>query len=157
MLNFLNTECKDAMNLTDFIDTLSITFKELEETAKNGYIHGIQTTLLQGIQKLHMNNRPIHCTDMKRETLYIKENNEWEKDSSKEKVKVAIGDLAQKHRVAMAEWEKSNPNWKDTETGKEEYIQLVQSLMSDVQDDAYESKMIKSIAKNTLIDDTVKN
>ena len=80
---------------------------------------GISSVFINGLNQLDTYNRPIHCTDMKRETLYIKENNEWEKDSSKEKVKVAIGDLAQKHRVAMAEWERSNPNWKETETGKE--------------------------------------
>lgn len=154
---FLNEQCKDAINLSDFLESLKIQLSDINYIKDKSLMDGISSVFINGLNQLDTYKRPIHCTDMKRETLYIKENNEWEKDSSKEKVKVAIGDLAQKHRVAMAEWEKSNPNWKDTETGKEEYIQLVQSLMSNVQDDAYESKMIKSIAKNTLIDDTVKN
>lgn len=154
---FLNEQCKDAINLSDFLESLKIQLSDINYIKDKSLMDGISSVFINGLNQLDTYKRPIHCTDMKRETLYIKENNEWEKGSSKEKVKVAIGDLAQKHRVAMAEWEKSNPKWKDTETGKEEYIQLVQSLMSDVQDDAYENKMIKSIAKNTLIDDTVKN
>lgn len=154
---FLNEQCKDAINLSDFLESLKIQLSDINYIKDKSLMDGISSVFINGLKQLDTYKRPIHCTDMKRETLYIKENNEWEKDSSKEKVKVAIGDLAQKHRVAMAEWEKSNPNWKDTETGKEEYIQLVQSLMSDVQNDAYENKMIKNIAKNTLIDDSVKN
>lgn len=154
---FLNEQCKDAINLSDFLESLKIQLSDINYIKDKSLMDGISSVFINGLKQLDAYKRPIHCTDMKREILYIKENNEWEKDSSKEKVKVAIGDLAQKHRVAMAEWEKSNPNWKDTETGKEEYIQLVHSLMSDVQDDAYESKMIKNIAKNTLIGDTVKN
>lgn len=154
---FLNEQCKDAINLSDFLESLKIQLSDINYIKDKSLMDGISSVFINGLKQLDTYKRPIHCTDMKRETLYIKENNEWEKDSSKEKVKVAIGDLAQKHRVAMAEWEKSNPNWKDTETGKEEYIQLVQSLMSDVQDGAYENRMMKSIAKNTLIDDSVKN
>lgn len=154
---FLNEQCKDAINLSDFLESLKIQLSDINYIKDKSLMDGISSVFINGLKQLDTYKRPIHCTDMKRETLYIKENNEWEKDSSKEKVKVAIGDLAQKHRVAMAEWEKSNPNWKDTETGKEEYIQLVQSLMSDVQNDAYENKMIKNIAKNTFIDDSVKN
>lgn len=154
---FLNEQCKDAINLSDFLESLKIQLSDINYIKDKSLMDGISSVFINGLKQLDTYKRPIHCTDMKRETLYIKENNEWEKDSSKKRVKVAIGDLAQKHRVAMAEWEKSNPNWKETETGKEEYIQLVQSLMSDVQDDANENKMIKSIAKNTLIDNNVKN
>lgn len=152
---FLNEQCKDAINLSDFLESLKIQLSDINYIRDKSLMDGISSVFINGLKQLDTYKRPIHCTDIKRETLYIKENNEWEKDSSKERVKVAIGDLAQKHRVAMAEWEKSNPNWKETETGKEEYIQLVQSLMSDVHDDANENKMIKSIAKNTLINDNV--
>ena len=113
MLNFLNTECKDAMNLTDFIDTLSITFKELEETAKNGYIHGIQTTLLQGIQKLHMNNRPIHCTDMKRLSFYMKDNDEWSKQESITKINKALDKIVDKQFACLQQWKSENPDWEN--------------------------------------------
>jgi hypothetical protein len=154
---FLNEQCKDAINLSDFLESLKIQLSDINYIKDKSLMDGISSVFINGLKQLDTYKRPIHCTDIKRETLYIKENNEWEKDSSKERVKIAIGDIAQKHRVAMAEWEKSNPNWQETETGKEEYIQLIQSLMSDVQDDANENKIIKSIAKNTLIDDSVKN
>ena len=154
---FLNEQCKDAINLSDFLESLQIQLSDINYIRDKGLMDGISSVFINGLKQLDTYKRPIHCTDIKRETLYIKENNEWEKDSSKERVKVAIGDLAQKHRLAMAEWERSNPNWKESETGKEEYIQLVQSLMSDVQDDTNENKMIRSIAKNTFIDDNIKN
>tara|TARA_A200000113_G_C8866597_1_gene355011 strand:+ start:1295 stop:2239 length:945 start_codon:yes stop_codon:yes gene_type:complete len=154
---FLNEQCKDALNMSDFLESLKIQLSDINYIRDNGLMDGISSVFINGLKQLDTYKRPIHCTDVKRETLYIKENNEWEKDGSKEKVKTAIGDLAQKHRIAISDWEKSNPNWKDSENGREEYIQLVQSLMSDVQDDTSENRIIKNIAKNTLIDDTVKN
>lgn len=154
---FLNEQCKDAINMSDFLESLKIQLSDINYIRDNGLMDGISSVFINGLNQLETYKRPIHCTDVKRETLYIKENNEWEKDSSKERVKTAIGDLAQKHRSAITDWERSNPNWKDTDTGREEYIQLVQSLMSDVQDDTNENRIIKTIAKNTLIDDTVKN
>jgi hypothetical protein len=154
---FLNEQCKDAINMSDFLESLKIQLSDINYIRDNGLMDGISSVFINGLNQLETYKRPIHCTDVKRETLYIKENNEWEKDSSKERVKTAIGDLAQKHRSAITDWERSNPNWKDSDTGREEYIQLVQSLMSDVQDDTNENRIIKTIAKNTLIDDTVKN
>ena len=154
---FLNEQCKDAINMSDFLESLKIQLSDINYIRNNGLMDGISSVFINGLKQLDTYKRPIHCTDVKRETLYIKDNNEWEKDSSKERVKTAIGDLAQKHRLAIRDWEKSNPNWKDSETGREEYIQLVQSLMSDVQDDTSENRIIKNIAKNTLIDDNVKN
>ena len=154
---FLNEQCKDAINMSDFLESLKIQLSDINYIRNNGLMDGISSVFINGLKQLDTYKRPIHCTDVKRETLYIKDNNEWEKDSSKERVKTAIGDLAQKHRLAIRDWEKSNPNWKDSENGREEYIQLVQSLMSDVQDDTSENRIIKNIAKNTLIDDNVKN
>ena len=91
--------------------------------------------------------RPIHCTDVKRETLYIKDNNEWERDNGKEKLRTAINEVAFKQRKLIAEWEKAHPGWHDTEHGKEDYITLVKSVMDDLNED----KVIRHIAKETTI------
>ena len=90
---------------------------------------------------------------MKRETLYIKDNDAWEKENAgKNMLKSAINDVANKQRAAIADWESANPNWASTESGKEEYIKLVRSVMKEVNDSPDENKIIKSIAKETIID-----
>jgi hypothetical protein len=96
-------------------------------------------------------HRPIHCTDIKRETLYIKENNEWEKDETKEHIKNAINDVANKQRTTIKEWEEKNPNWENTDKGRGEYIKIVQSAMKDVTESPIENKIIKNIVKETVI------
>ena len=89
---------------------------------------------------------------MKRETLYIKDNNEWDREKGKERLRDAISDVANKQRNAIADWELQNPEWSKTDKGKEEYIQLVKSVMTDITEGPTENKIIKSIAKETVID-----
>lgn len=150
---FLNEECRDAINLSDFIKSLHIQFADLDYIKNNGLMEGISALFVNKLRQLDTCKRPIHCTDIKREILYIKDNNEWEKDNNKQKIKNAIGDLAQKPRLAIAEWEANNPNWTNSEKGKEDYIQLVQNLMADVQEKNHENKIIKNIVKNTIINE----
>ena len=91
--------------------------------------------------------RPIHCTDVKRETIYIKDNNNWEKDMDKHKIKEVITELTNKQRQKINEWKDNNPSWKDNENKKDEYISLVKTLMDDIDN----NNIIKNIAKHTLI------
>ena len=154
---FLNEQCKDALDMSDFLESLQIQLRDLDYIRDNGLMEGISTVFIKGLNQLDTFKRPIHCTDVKRETLYIKDGGEWDRDVSKERLKTAIDTVANKHRIAIADWEKQNPNWQQSEAKKEEYILLVQSLMSDVQDGNGENKIIKSIARNTIIDDKIKN
>ena len=78
---FLNTTCKDAMNMSEFIQNMNINFKDIENIGKNGYVSGMTDMILSRIKDLDVTKRPLHCTDLKRETMYIKDNNEWSKDS----------------------------------------------------------------------------
>jgi len=103
------------------------------------------------LKQLDKYKRPIHCTDIKRETLYIKDNNEWERDSGNHKLKDAINDVANKQRKAITDWETNHPSWATSERGKDDYIKLVRSVMSDVNGTPSENKIIKSIAKETLV------
>jgi|TARA_R110001592_G_scaffold274290_1_gene541314 hypothetical protein len=148
---FLNENCREAINMTDFINSLSIQIEDLQFTKNNGLIEGVSSIFLNGLKQLDTYKRPIHCTDMKRETLYIKDNNEWERDIGKHKLKEAISDVATKQRKAITEWEESNPAWFATETGKDEYIKLIRSVMADVNGLPNENKIIKSIAKETIV------
>lgn len=153
---FLNEHCKDAINMSDFLVSLKIKLSDIDYVKNAGLMEGISSVFIKGLNKLDTYKRPIHCTDIKRETLYIKNNNEWERDNGKEKIKSAIGDIAQKHRLAISEWELNNPEWSKTEKGKDEYIKLVQQLMCNVQEQYHEHKIIKSIAKSTTIQETIK-
>ena len=150
---FLNEQCRDAINMSEFIASLQIQLEDLNFTKTNGLIEGVSSILLNGLKQLDTYKRPIHCTDMKRETLYIKDNDAWEKENAgKNILKSAINDVANKQRAAIADWENANPNWASTESGKEEYIKLVRSVMKEVNDSPDENKIIKSIAKETIID-----
>tara|TARA_Y100000389_G_scaffold204526_2_gene257718 strand:- start:12150 stop:12989 length:840 start_codon:yes stop_codon:yes gene_type:complete len=149
---FLNEQCSEAINMSDFIESLEIHLKDLRYTKDNGLIEGVSSVLVNGLRSLEMYKRPIHCTDMKRETLYIKDNNEWDRENCKDKLKHAIGDVANKQRKAIIEWETQHPHWAKSEKGKDEYISIVRTLMSDVNMETNENKIIKTIAKETIIE-----
>ena len=150
---FLNEQCKDAINMSDFIESLNVQLKDITYTKNNGLIEGISTVFLNGLKQLDTYQRPIHCTDIKREILYIKDNNTWEKEQSKEKIRNAINDVAYKQRKAIKEWENNNPDWAESDKGKEDYINLVKTVMQDIDENSNsENKIIKSIVKETIID-----
>jgi len=150
---FLNEQCKDAINLSDFIDSLNVQAHDLIYTQKKGLIEGISTVFLNGLKQLDTFQRPIHCTDVKREILYIKDNNTWEKEESKVKIRTAINDVAHKQREAIKKWETDNPFWQQSDNGKDEYIDLVKTVMEDIDKNSIsENKIIKTIIKETIID-----
>ena len=149
---FLNEKCRDAINMTDFIESLQIHLEDLVYTKNNGLVEGISSLFLNGLKRLDTYKRPIHCSDIKRETLYIKENNEWDCDNGKEILRSAISNVANRQRKSISEWVADNPTWMDSDKGKDEYIQIVQSLMTDLREGQCENKIIKSIAKEMVID-----
>lgn len=149
---FLNEQCRDAINMSEFVESLKIKIDDIQFTSTNGLVEGVCSVFLNGLKELGMNQRPIHCTDIKREILYIKDNNEWERENGKNKIKTAINDVASKQRKAIIEWKNEHPNWNDTDEGKDDYIQLMQNLMIDITSESNENKIIKNIAKETIID-----
>lgn len=149
---FLNEQCKDALNMSDFIKGLEIQIKDLMYTKNNGLIEGVSNVFVNGLKQLETTKRPIHCTDIKRETLYIKEHDEWEKDEdTKEKLMSALNNIAFKQRRAISDWEKENPNWMKSDRGKEDYINLVRSVMADVPSAVKDNKIIKNIVREVQI------
>jgi len=107
---FLNEKCKDAINLSDFIKTIEFTEADLKNTRLYGGISTLSNVMIKGLQKLDITKRPLHCTDIKRETLYIKDNEKWEKDENHEKIMVAFTDIAEKQRDYIWEWSDANPD-----------------------------------------------
>ena len=127
---FLNTECKDAMNMSDFINSLTLTCDDLMYTKNNGFIEGITNIFVKNLEEMAVTTRPIHCGDSKRQQFFIKNENKWEEDKKHEKIDKTIDSVAQKQIQQIKEWEKQNPDWTQSDVGTHEYIQLIQTVMS---------------------------
>lgn len=107
---FLNEYCREALNIMDFVNNLQIEYPDVEYVGKHGFVEGITNIFLKGLQKLDIYKRPIHCTDIKRETLYIKDNNVWEKDTEdKLKMQGVIRKISRKNATMIASWAKKHP------------------------------------------------
>ena len=150
---FLNEQCKDALNLTDFVNTLKLESSDLDITRENGYAKGIANIFLKGLRNLDMHKRPIHCSDLKREVLYVKDNDTWEKEArEKPKIKQAITTVAKKQINAIKEWEAKHPGWQNSDKGQKEYCEMVREVTSCAGSDETENKIIRTIAKEVIID-----
>tara|TARA_Y100000389_G_scaffold124515_2_gene121893 strand:- start:13286 stop:13921 length:636 start_codon:yes stop_codon:yes gene_type:complete len=149
---FLNEQCKEALNLTDFVETLKLSLADLDETRQNGYVTGITNIFIRGLRELELHKRPIHCSDLKREVLYVKDNDTWEKDNeNKQMVKHAINTVAKRQIDKIKEWEANAPDWNQTEEGTQKYIEMVRNVTGD-NNEISENKIIKTIAKETIIE-----
>lgn len=146
---FLNEQCKDAINMNDFIESIKISLQQLDLIQSKGLVEGLTNAILENISKLSLYKRPIHCTDIKRETLYIKHDNIWEKDKTKESIKKAIKELCHKPYYTLKEWLDNNPNYMDDENKQHFFIQTTRSLGRKC--DTFDDKLIKNICINTYI------
>ena len=150
---FLNEDCKDAVNIEDFVDSIQIQLKDLENTKEQGLVQSISDILIKGLNNLDVNKRPIHCTDTKRDVLYIKDEEKWKKDQQKDKIKQSINEIAQKQRIAINQWTDAHPGWMDIDILKDEYVKLVNHLMLPVEETEKEqNKIIKMVSAATVID-----
>ena len=150
---FLNEKCKDALNISDFIQSLKITLDDLMYTKNKGLVDGITNVMIRGLRQLDVYKRPIHCTDTKRETMYIKDCEKWEKDDNHDKMKNTIIKIANKERNMINAWVEENPDWFDTEASQIEYLTMVHSVCEPIENyDNYERKIIKHIEKEIVVD-----
>jgi hypothetical protein len=150
---FLNETCKDAINLSEFVDSLKITMDDLAYSRKNGLVRGITDVMINGLKKLDVTKRPIHCTDTKRDTMYIKDNAKWEKDEWHEKMRNTIIKIATKERNALIDWVEENPNWMETETKQIEYLTIMRNVCEPIEhDDKNNKKIIHNITSNVFVD-----
>ena len=114
---FLNEQCKNAVNMEDFLDSIKLTVMDFEETGKLGFVSGISRIFIENIKKLDIHERPLHCTDLKRETVYIKENNKWEKgDNDKSRLNNVIKRIVKKNILQLPNWQKKNPEYRKNNT-----------------------------------------
>ena len=160
-LNFyLNDTCKNAMNIMDFVSQLNVSITDLEETGRLGYAEGISKIFINGLKQMNVNDRPIHCSDQKRETLYIKDNDEWKKDNDdKDILTNAIKHVAHKNMKQIPEWTKMHPEFKNSLSKvNDKYLKIVSEAMSGTTEEETNknyTKIIKNIVKETVINKTV--
>jgi len=147
---YLNEECKDAVNIMDFVQSLQIGISELETTAELGYIDGITDIMVNGLKELETTKRPIHCSDLKREILYIKDNDVWQKETyAKSRLKHAIKHVSMNNAKQINHWIDKNPNCNDVI-----YNNIIMNSVceNDEQQDKFADRIIKNVAKNVIID-----
>jgi len=153
---FLNEKCKDAINMSDFLETIKIKLENLDYIKDSNMQDSINTLFINQLKELDTYKRPIHCTDIKRETLYIKDNNDWSKDINREKIKKGFTNVEVQYKKKIADWEAMHPEWENDEKLRDEYISLIQKTHKYKKKNT-ENKLIKNIAKETLIDATIIN
>jgi len=149
---FLNETCKDAMNMKEFIDNIKVTFEELLTIGNTGFVNGVSDIFIKRLKDMEVTKRPIHCTDLKRETIYLKEDNEWNKDEKEnKKLKDAIEKVECKNFQSLNEWCEENPETRISSSDKGElYMKIFEKTLDG--DEKTREKIIKNITKNTTIE-----
>lgn len=154
---FLNEQCKNAVNLMDFIDSLKVGIKDLERTGRVGYVEGISQIFLDGLRELDVYSRPIHCTDLKRETVYVKNENKWEKENEeKSRLKNAVKKIATKNLKQLSNWEKENPEFSNSDSKEsEQYLVISKRSLGgfdEEEDEKYKDNILKNVLKQVVLE-----
>ncbi len=127
---FLNEECKNAMNLSDFVNHIQLTLDDLDYTKNNGFVKGITNIFVKNLEELEVTKRPIHSVaDSKTPQFYIKDENKWECDNKEHKLNETIDSVSKKQINQIKEWESTHPAWNQSDQGIEDYMKMVQTIM----------------------------
>jgi hypothetical protein len=152
---FLNETCKDAMNIGDFVDSLKIQLDDLEKVGETGYIQGISNIIVKNLKALDITKRPVHCTDKKRETVYIKDEDKWEKDEDKSKMHKLIKRVVSKNVKMFAKFREAHPDCTTYHSKfSDQYNKIIYESMGGKGDDDFEKneKIIKNVLKQVVVD-----
>ena len=153
---FLNDTCKDAMNITEFVNQLQVSISDLEETGRLGFSEGISKIFINSLKQMDIPDRPLHCSDVKRETIYIKDNNQWLKETDEKPLLInAIKHVSNKNMKQILEWKKEHPEYNNSNSKQnDKYLKIVCESMSGStkeESDKNYDKIVKNIVKQTLI------
>jgi hypothetical protein len=148
---FLNEQCKDAINMGDFIKSLKITFHDLEITRDKSLEESVSTIMLRGLKELDVYKRPIHCTDQKRDVMYIKDEEKWEKDDGNVKLKESIDTLSKKQMFTLKEWRDSDPELKTNDDKRDKFVTTLNHVCTPIPETSGK-RLIKTIGKEIYID-----
>ena len=153
---FLNDTCKDAMNIADFFDTLKIGMGDLDNFGKGGFIEGVSNVIIKRLNELEVEERPIHCTDVKRKSLYLKDKDTWNKEGAEmNNMKKMIDTVRHKNMMKLPEWQEEHPSSKDISTPKNrEYINIANKVMggaTDAEDEHNYKSIISKVSNATIL------
>ena len=155
---FLNEKCKNAMTLKDFVKSINISVQDFIETGERGFIDGISNIIVERINEMEIHDRPLHCTDLKRETVYIKDENKWEKDEDKVKLRKAVKGVAYKNERMRPVWYDSTPDVGIMGTENyEKFFKYSESSLGGCgreETELFEDKVMKNVMKEVTIDKT---
>jgi hypothetical protein len=152
---FLNETCKDAMNIMDFVDSIKIQLSDLEGVGELGYIEGISKIIVKNLKELDVTQRPVHCTDKKRETMYIKDEDKWEKDEERLKLHKVVRRVTCKNQNLIPKFKELHPDCgKYHSKFSDQYNKIVVESMGGPGDNDFEKeeKIIKNISKQVFVD-----
>jgi len=151
---FLNEHCKDAMNIMDFVDTFKLDYSDLEKVGEVGYVEGISGIIIKKLNEMDIYKRPIHCSDAKRETTFVKDKNVWEKENgNRDKLRLAIKHITKKNTDMLNKWSAAHPGSCDSDNYLNDiYIEIVRQAMGAGDIEENENKIMRKIARSVLID-----
>ena len=152
---FLNEQCKDALNITDFMKSIEVNMNDLIQTGKLGYVDGMSRIFVNALKDMDVTERPIHCTDIKRETVYIKDQDKWEKDENdKQKIKKTIRNIENKNLQMIPKWQEENPDHTNLESKKSnEFMELsITALGGEDEKEKSEKKIMKNVLKEVILE-----
>jgi len=155
---FLNETCKDAMNIMDFVDFIKLDLCDLENVGEVGYIEGISNIIVKNLKELDVTKRPVHCTDKKRETMYIKDENKWEKDEEKIKLHKFVKKITCKNQKLIPKFKEKHPDCIQYHSKySDQYNKIIYESMGGKGDDDYEKeeKIIKNVLKEVVVDKNI--
>ena len=153
---FLNEQCKDAINMSEFLENMTLDIEDLTETGRLGYVGGISRIFINKLREMDTYKRPLHCTDLKRETLYIRENDEWFKENdSKNKFNDIIAHVANKNCKTIKQWTEEHPNYNKVDTQENiEYVMLCQAMLGgfgEQENRQHRDKIVRNLIKEVIV------
>ena len=150
---FLNEQCKDAVNLSDFVNSLEITMDDLTYTRNQGLVEGISKVMIDGLKQIDLYKRPIHCTDQKRDTIYVRDNHQWARDEGNARMRQAFVDIANKEYFAIKKWMDLHPGWETNSRLQDFHHKMVKNVLHEIKDDPIgERKIMKSVEREIFIE-----
>ena len=155
---FLNEECKDALTMNEFIKKIEVSLSNLLTTQNKGISEGVSDIFIENMNKLSLHERPIHCTDVNKEIVYIKSENsenksEWKQDIENKELKCALQKISKVQQQNLKKWTDENPNWNKDPKLEREYMQLVRNATDDLKENKREEKVIKKLCSNSYLNE----
>ena len=145
---FLNEQCKDALNIMDFVNSLKLQLKDFENTGKLGFVEGTSKIMIDGLKELELHKRPVHCSDLQNDVMFVKDNDTWKQDTNnKDTMKRAIDEISKANIKLLPQWITDNPTY----ANDEEYMKIISNIMKMDNIDSDKLEIIRNVSKEVIL------